>query len=192
MLLGDRDRVMAASSPTGPAFEGAQISSGQRAAPGAIERVKIDPQTLEPAFRVIGGELWSNEAGFEEETASTGITGICGSGIIEALSEMFLAGLMNEDGAIDGGRQAQTHRIIPDGRTFAYVIYDASADDGPTITVTQNDVRAIQMAKAALYAGYRCSRTSSRPMETCARSSGYISPAPSARTSTSNTPWCWA
>ena len=155
MLLGDRDRVMAASSPTGPAFEGAQISSGQRAAPGAIERVKIDPQTLEPAFRVIGSELWSNEAGFEEETASTGITGICGSGIIEALSEMFLAGLMNEDGAIDGGRQAQTHRIIPDGRTFAYVIYDASADDGPTITVTQNDVRAIQMAKAALYAGYR-------------------------------------
>ena len=75
-------------------------------------------------------------------------------GIIEALSEMFLAGLMNEDGAIDGGQQAQTRRIIPDGRTF-YVIYDASADDGPTITVTQNDVRAIQMAKAALYAGYR-------------------------------------
>ena len=155
MLLGDKDRVLAASSPTGPAFEGAQISSGQRAAPGAIERVKIDRDTLEPAFRVIGSDLWSNEEGFAEATEKTGITGICGSGIIEALSEMYLAGLMNEDGAIDGGKQADTPRIIPDGRTFSYVIYDASAEDGPTITVTQNDVRAIQMAKAALYAGYR-------------------------------------
>ena len=155
MLLGDKNRVLAASSPTGPAFEGAQISSGQRAAPGAIERVKIDPETLEPAFRVIGSDLWSNEEGFAEATEKTGITGICGSGIIEALSGLYLAGLMNEDGAIDGAKQAATARIIPDGRTFSYVLYDASSEDGPTITVTQNDVRAIQMAKAALYAGYR-------------------------------------
>ena len=155
MLLGDKDRVLAASSPTGPAFEGAQISSGQRAAPGAIERVKIDRDTLEPAFKIIGSDLWSDEEGFDEAAEKTGITGICGSGIIEALSEMFLAGLMNEDGMIDGNKQGQTPRIVADGRTFAYTLFDASADDGPTITVTQNDVRAIQMAKAALYAGYR-------------------------------------
>src|SRR3546814_14982825 len=84
IVLGNRDRLLACSSPTGPAFEGAQISCGQRAAPGAIERVRIDPATLEPRFKVIGSELWSNEPGFAEETRKTGITGICGSGIIRS------------------------------------------------------------------------------------------------------------
>ncbi|MEY8840371.1 ASKHA domain-containing protein, partial [Cribrihabitans sp. XS_ASV171] len=83
ILLGNTSRVLACSSPTGPAFEGAQISSGQRAAPGAIERIEIDPVTKEPRFRVIGSEKWSDEDGFDEEIATTGITGICGSGIIE-------------------------------------------------------------------------------------------------------------
>ena len=63
IVLGNRDRLLAASSPTGPAFEGAQISCGQRAAPGAIERVRIDPVTLEPRFRVIGTEVWSDDPG---------------------------------------------------------------------------------------------------------------------------------
>ncbi|MEM9269747.1 MAG: ASKHA domain-containing protein, partial [Pseudomonadota bacterium] len=88
ILLGNRERVLACSSPTGPAFEGAQISSGQRAAPGAIERVEIDPITKEPKFRVIGCELWSDDPGFAKATESSGITGICGSGIIEAIAEM--------------------------------------------------------------------------------------------------------
>src|SRR5690606_6031326 len=82
IVLGNSTRVVAASSPTGPAFEGAEISSGQRAAPGAIERVRIDPLTLEPRFRVIGVEQWSDEPGFAEAVAETGVTGICGSGII--------------------------------------------------------------------------------------------------------------
>ena len=64
ILLGNREKVLACSSPTGPAFEGAQISSGQRAAPGAIEKVEIDPVTKNPRFRVIGCELWSDEEGF--------------------------------------------------------------------------------------------------------------------------------
>ena len=63
IVLGDKRRLLAASSPTGPAFEGAQISGGQRAAPGAIERVRIDPATLEPRYRVIGVDAWSDEAG---------------------------------------------------------------------------------------------------------------------------------
>jgi uncharacterized 2Fe-2S/4Fe-4S cluster protein (DUF4445 family) len=84
LLLGNETRVLACSSPTGPAFEGAQISSGQRAAPGAIERVEIDPVTKEPRFRVIGSDLWSDDPGFALATATTGVTGICGSGIIEA------------------------------------------------------------------------------------------------------------
>src|SRR5207245_5382867 len=85
IVLGNRHRLLAASSPTGPAFEGAQISSGQRAAPGAIERVRIDRLTLEPRFKVIGSDLWSDDPEFAEATASLGVSGICGSGIIEAV-----------------------------------------------------------------------------------------------------------
>jgi uncharacterized 2Fe-2S/4Fe-4S cluster protein (DUF4445 family) len=147
IVLGNRERLLAASSPTGPAFEGAQISSGQRAAPGAIERVRIDPVTLEPRFRVIGRNAWSDEPGFR----GARITGICGSGIIEAIAEMHLAGIITTDGIIDGGVAARTPRIVPDHRTFSYVLHDGD----PRVLITQLDVRGIQLAKAALYAGCR-------------------------------------
>jgi uncharacterized 2Fe-2S/4Fe-4S cluster protein (DUF4445 family) len=155
IVLGNRHFLLAASSPTGPAFEGAQISSGQRAAPGAIERVRIDRQTLEPRFRVIGSELWSDDPGFAEATAETGITGICGSGIVEVIAELFLAGVITEDGIVDGTLAARSPRVIAEGRTFSYLVYDGSAAGRPRLVVTQNDVRAIQLAKAALYAGIR-------------------------------------
>jgi uncharacterized 2Fe-2S/4Fe-4S cluster protein (DUF4445 family) len=155
LLLGNKTRVLACSSPTGPAFEGAQISSGQRAAPGAIERIEIDPITKEPRFRVIGCDLWSDEDGFDQATASTGITGICGSGIIEAVAELRIAGLMDENGLIGSPEATGTARNIAEGRTYSYVIHDASAQGGPKITVTQGDIRAIQLAKSALYAGAR-------------------------------------
>lgn len=148
IVLGNQDRLLAASSPTGPAFEGAQISSGQRAAPGAIERVRIDPQTLEPKFTVIGSDLWSDEEGFFETAR---ITGICGSGIIEVIAEMFLCGIISADGVIQGALASRTHRIVEDGRTFSYCLHEAEKP----ILITQNDVRAIQLAKAALYAGTR-------------------------------------
>ncbi len=151
IILGNSSRVVAASSPTGPAFEGAEISAGQRAAPGAIERVRIDPVTLEPRFRVIGVDKWSDEEGFEEAAGSVGVTGICGSAIIEVVAEMYLSGVISEDGMIDGAMAEKSHRIIPNGRTFSYLLRDGE----PRITVTQNDVRAIQLAKAALYAGIK-------------------------------------
>ena len=151
IVLGNRHRLLAASSPTGPAFEGAQISSGQRAAPGAIERVRIDPQTLEPRFRVIGCELWSDHPDFAKQTADLGITGICGSGIIEVLAELYLAQVINSDGVVDGTLSNRSERIVEDGRTFAYVLHEGDI----RIAITQNDVRAIQLAKAALYAGVR-------------------------------------
>jgi uncharacterized 2Fe-2S/4Fe-4S cluster protein (DUF4445 family) len=165
IVLGSRDRLLAASSPTGPAFEGAQISGGQRAAPGAIERVRIDKETLEPRFRVIGSSRWSDETGFAPSIRRTGVTGICGSGIVEVLAELFLAGVITADGTIDGSLAARTPRIVPDGRTFSYVLNEggpgAALGDGevgpasPRLLITQNDVRAIQLAKAALYAGAR-------------------------------------
>ncbi|MBX3573043.1 MAG: DUF4445 domain-containing protein [Mesorhizobium sp.] len=154
IVLGNRHRVVAASSPTGPAFEGAEISSGQRAAPGAIERIRIDPETLEPKYRVIGTDKWSDEEGFEEESWKTGITGICGSAIIEVVAEMYLSGIISEDGVIDGSLAARSPRIIQNGRTWSYLLREGREGE-PRITVTQNDIRAIQLAKAALYAGVK-------------------------------------
>ena len=155
ILLGNKSKVLACSSPTGPAFEGAQISSGQRAAPGAIERIEIDPVTKEPRFRVIGSSLWSDEKGFDGSIKNSGVTGICGSGIIEAVAELRMAGLMDESGLIGSAELTGSDRCIPDGRTHSYVIHDQSDQNGPKITVSQNDIRAIQLAKSALYAGAR-------------------------------------
>ncbi len=154
IVLGNHERLVACSSPTGPAFEGAQISCGQRAAPGAIERVRIDRDTLEPRFKVIGSDLWSNEPGFDAATAASGITGVCGSGIIEVIAEMYLAGILNQDGVLDGRLAARSPRIVENGRTFAYVLRRGGEDKNAVeMKITQNDVRAIQLAKAALYAG---------------------------------------
>ena len=151
IVLGGRDRLLAASSPTGPAFEGAQISGGQRAAPGAVERVRVDRATLEPRLRVIGTDAWSDEPAF----TGTAVTGICGSGIVEAVAELYLAGVVGADGTIDGSAAARTGRVVPRGRTYAYVLHDGTAAGGPRLEVTQDDVRQIQLAKAALHAGCR-------------------------------------
>ena len=154
IVLGNNQRLLACSSPTGPAFEGAQISCGQRAAPGAIERVRVDPATFEPRFKVIGCDLWSNDAGFADAIEGTGVTGVCGSGIIEVLAEMYLAGIIRHDGTIDGTQASRSSRIQEDGRTFSYELYPATAGK-PALKIMQNDVRAIQLGKAALYAGVR-------------------------------------
>lgn len=151
IVLGNRNRVVAASSPTGPAFEGAEISCGQRAAPGAIERVRIDPATLEPRFKVIGVDQWSDEPGFAEGADKVGITGICGSAIIEVVAEMYLSGIISTDGVVDGTMAERSPRVFANGRTFSYLLHDGAQK----IIVTQNDVRAIQLAKAALYAGIK-------------------------------------
>ena len=151
IVLGNNKNILAASSPTGPAFEGAQISSGQRAAPGAIERVRINPETMEPNFKLVGNDLWSSDPEFDKSIKKTGITGICGSGIIEVIAEMYLAGIINTDGVINGNLAKKSSRIIKDGRTYSYILYR----DQNMIQITQNDVRAIQLAKAALYAGIK-------------------------------------
>jgi len=145
ILLGNRLRVLAASSPTGPAFEGAQISAGQRAAPGAIERVRIDRESWDVRIKVLGVDLWSDEPGFAEAVQATGVTGICGSGIIEAVAEMFLSGIVSADGRIAG---AEHRRIRATERTYSFVLWN-------DLSVTQTDIRAIQLAKGALYAGAR-------------------------------------
>ena len=154
IVLGNSQRLLACSSPTGPAFEGAQISCGQRAATGAIERVRINSETLEPRFKVIGSELWSDEEGFTDAIANHGVTGICGSGIIEVVAEMYLAGIVTVDGIVDGDLIGRTSRIIKNDRTWSYVLHTPDSDE-TQIVVTQNDIRQIQLAKAALYAGVK-------------------------------------
>jgi len=155
IVLANNQRLLVCSSPTGPAFEGAQISSGQRATIGAIERVRIDRYTLEPRFKCIGSDLWSDEPGFSDAMAGTGVTGICGSGIIEVVAEMYLAGILSTDGVVGGALAERTQRIKADGRTFSYVLHASSDPEVSDVLVTQNDVRQIQLAKAALYAGIR-------------------------------------
>jgi len=152
IVLGTAERTYAASSPTGPAFEGAQISSGVRAAAGAIERIRIDRTTLEPRYKVIGAEEYSDEAGFAESTARLDISGLCGSAIIEVVGEMFLAGICDRNGVIGEAAAQRSRRVQPDGRTFRYVIRRGD-EETPELAVTQNDVRQIQLAAAALRAG---------------------------------------
>ncbi|RMF00307.1 MAG: DUF4445 domain-containing protein [Chloroflexi bacterium] len=157
IVLGNKDWMYSASSPTGPAFEGAQIQFGIRATPGAIERVRIDPVTKTPRFRVIGEERWSDEWPLGPDVPPEAqpnhlAVGICGSGIIEVIAEMFLAGILLPDGRFNPNLSHE--RIQGEGRSKGYVLAtaDQTAIDGP-ILVTQDDVRNIQLAKAALYTG---------------------------------------
>ncbi len=152
ILLGNREQLLSCSSPTGPAFEGAQITHGQRAAPGAIERVRIDRITGIPRFQVIGREAWS------DEEPESGATGICGSGIIEVVAELFMAGILRADGRFNPEWKPAPPDAMPrlrwNGHKASYIL--ATPDQtatGQEIVVTQDDVRNIQLAKGALYAG---------------------------------------
>jgi uncharacterized 2Fe-2S/4Fe-4S cluster protein (DUF4445 family) len=144
--------MLSASSPTGPAFEGAQITHGMRAAPGAIERVRIDPETRKARFKVIGDERWSDEWDHSAPSPPPSASGICGSGIIEAVAELYLAGIVRPDGRFNP--EADGAWIRRNGRALAYILAtEDQTSTGEPILVTQADVRAIQLAKAALYAG---------------------------------------
>ena len=152
IALWDGAQLLAASSPTGPAFEGAETSCGQRAAPGAIERIRIDKETLKCRYKIIGIDEWSDDPSFEEKAAKLGVTGICGSGIIEIMGEMLLAGIISPDGIIRAPKtEAEEGILVQNDRTWSFVIREGT----PHIQVTQNDVRAIQLAKAALNAGVK-------------------------------------
>ena len=157
IVLGNREKMMSASSPTGPAFEGAQIEHGMRAAPGAIERVRISKETKVATFRVIGEESWSADWQIGSDVPPEAqpaylATGICGSGIIEVVAEMFLAGILQPDGRFNPN--CIHERVRWNGRKGEYILAtENETSNGQVIIVTQDDVRNIQLAKAALYAG---------------------------------------
>jgi uncharacterized 2Fe-2S/4Fe-4S cluster protein (DUF4445 family) len=159
IVLSNPDWMYSASSPTGPAFEGGQISSGMRAAPGAIERVRIDPQTKLPRFKVIGDERWSDawrigaSAPLDDQPKHLA-AGICGSGIIEVVAELYLAGVLTPDGRFNPGLDCERLVWDENKRKGAYILATTDqSSSGQPVLITQDDVRNIQLAKAALYAG---------------------------------------
>jgi uncharacterized 2Fe-2S/4Fe-4S cluster protein (DUF4445 family) len=149
LVLGNRERLLSTSCATGPAFEGSHIEFGMRAAPGAIERVRIDPETFAVRFKVIGLEEWSDEC----PSGKLQTRGICGSGIIEAAAEMLRAGIILPTGNLNPEIE-HPRMICEDGRPRKFVLaWPQETALGRSITVSLKDVRAIQLAKAALRAG---------------------------------------
>jgi len=148
LVMGNRNGLYSASCATGPAFEGAHITFGMRAAPGAIERVRINPQDYEVNFKVVEADRWSDQCEPEE----IGAKGICGSGIIDAVAEMFRAGIVDKSGRLLG--TIPSSRIKKAGKGYAFVIAKAKETAiGRDITITAEDIRQVQLAKGALYAG---------------------------------------
>ncbi|MBM4277476.1 MAG: DUF4445 domain-containing protein [Deltaproteobacteria bacterium] len=148
LVMGNRNRLLSASCATGPAFEGAHIRFGMRAAPGAIERVKIDADTLEVDFKVIGDEGWKSNSGKGDAR------GICGSGIIDAIAELYRNGVIDKSGRFK--KELPSSRLIlSDGKPEFVIARKEETSIGKEITITQQDVRNVQLAKGALYAGAR-------------------------------------
>ena len=159
IVLSSPEWMYSASSPTGPAFEGGQISSGMRASPGAIERVRIDPETKLPRFKVIGDERWSDEWHIgpsvpPDDQPRHLAAGICGSGIIEVIAELYLASVLTPDGRFNPELENERQVWDEGKRKGVYILATADqSSSGNPVMITQDDVRNIQLAKAALYAG---------------------------------------
>jgi uncharacterized 2Fe-2S/4Fe-4S cluster protein (DUF4445 family) len=147
LLMGNRNKVCSTSCATGPAFEGAQIKFGMRAAPGAIETVEIDPATKEPRYKVIGKADWHTH--IEKVDAK----GLCGSAIIQVVAEMFKAGIVDKSGRFVMTLDTPRVRKDAEGKPEYVLAWASETSIGQDITVTQADVRALQLAKGALYTG---------------------------------------
>ena len=152
LVLGNRHKLISSSCATGPALEGAQLSFGMRAAPGAIERIEIDPETREVNYKVIGRDAWRKYSEPKEMKAK----GICGSGILDVLAELYRSGVIAKSGVFNkkGLQDCPRFRINPDNRQPEFVLAWAEESSiDKDIVISQKDVRQIQLAKGALYAG---------------------------------------
>lgn len=151
LVLGNRDKLISSSCATGPALEGAQLQFGMRAAPGAIERIEIDAETHEVNYKVIGRDAWRKYSEPKEMQAK----GICGSGILDVLAELYRTGIVEKSGRFNkNGQKSNRFRKNPDTKQPEFVLAWAEESSiGKDIVITQKDVRQIQLAKGALYAG---------------------------------------
>jgi len=148
LILGNREKLLSCSCATGPAFEGAEIKHGMRAAPGAIEKIEINKDTREVRFKVIGKEEWNTEI------KDIGAKGICGSGIIDSIPQLFLAGIIDHTGRFKKELETPRFRKSDNGPEFV-IAWANETTIGQDIVVCQQDVRNVQLAKGALYAGAR-------------------------------------
>jgi uncharacterized 2Fe-2S/4Fe-4S cluster protein (DUF4445 family) len=146
LVMGNKQKLISSSCATGPALEGAHIKFGMRAALGAIEKIRIDPETQEVNFKVIGGEDWRSDS--KAVTAK----GICGSGIIDAMAELYRTGIIDKSGRFNKNIQSSRLRIS-DGKPEFVIAWKDETSIGKDITITQQDVRNVQLAKGALYTG---------------------------------------
>jgi uncharacterized 2Fe-2S/4Fe-4S cluster protein (DUF4445 family) len=150
LVLGNKDKLISSSCATGPAFEGAQLAFGMRAAPGAIERIKIDPETHEVDYKVVGRDAWKEYSRPEEMKTK----GICGSGVLDVLAELYRSGVIDKSGRFKPNGKSKRLRRNPDNKLGEFVIAWAEETSiGKDIAITQKDVRQIQLAKGALYCG---------------------------------------
>ena len=147
--LGNRNKLLSTSCATGPALEGAQIKFGMRAAPGAIEGIKINPDTLEVTYKVIGDDKWHSGG------SNSGAKGICGSGIIDMVAEVFKAGIIDKSGKFNMNLGTDRIRRDDKGKAEFVLVFAEDSGIGRDITVTQGDIRAVQLAKSALYVGVK-------------------------------------
>ena len=146
LVMGNKERLLSSSCATGPALEGAHIKFGMRAAPGAIERVSIDPNTLEVNFKIIGEGDW------QSEPKSASAKGICGSGMIDAVAELYRNRIIDKSGRFNKNIPSPRLRIS-DGNSEFVIVWKKETSMGQDIIITQQDIRNVQLAKAALYTG---------------------------------------
>lgn len=139
MVLGNRDWMLTCACSAGPAFEGAGVVDGMRATEGAIEEVWVHSQTFEPTYRVIGG---------------VEPVGICGSGLISLLSEMFVTGVIDRGGNVKLDLDTPRVRMGEHGAEYVVVWADETEGGEDDIVLTKVDVENLMRAKAAIYAGY--------------------------------------
>jgi uncharacterized 2Fe-2S/4Fe-4S cluster protein (DUF4445 family) len=146
LVMGNKERLISSSCATGPALEGAHIKFGMRAAPGAIERVRIDPNTLEVDFKIIGKSF------LKSDSKSNTAKGICGSGVIDAIAELYRNRIIDKSGRFEKNTPSPRLRIS-DGSPEFVIAWREETSIGRDITITQKDVRSVQLAKGAIYAG---------------------------------------
>ena len=150
LVLGNKEKLISSSCATGPALEGAQLAYGMRAAPGAIERIKINPETHETDYKVIGRDAWLSFSKPEEMKTK----GICGSGILDVLAELYTSGVIMKSGVFNKTQKSNRFRLNADTKQPEFVIAWANETSiERDVVITQKDVRQIQLAKGALYTG---------------------------------------
>ena len=150
LVFGNKEKMISSSCATGPALEGAQLAFGMRAAPGAIERIKIDPETQEVDYKVIGRDAWRQYS----EPKEMKCKGICGSGILDVLAELYRAGVVTKSGVFNKEQKSDRYRRNPENNQPEFVLAWAEETSiEKDVVITQRDVRQIQLAKGALHAG---------------------------------------